>query len=117
MKIWDVGAVYCRTGSLIAMLAALSLSAVGCGQKVEMKTINPTEGMSDSDVATVKEHLKKANITGDVMKMEDLAPNEDAWLVVVNMMGAPEPGKRPTPIPPKSYRVYKSTGKVESSGM
>src|SRR5262245_62069534 len=113
MKIWDV----CRAASLIAMLGVLSLSVVGCGQKVEMKPINTTAGMNDADVTVVKQHLEKAGIKGDVMKMEDLAPGEDAWLVVINMMGAPEPGKRPTPIPPKSYRVWKSTGKVESAGI
>jgi hypothetical protein len=113
MKIWD-GSSLCRLIGVAVVIGGLS---VGCGQKVEMKPINSTAGMNQADVEVVKQHLEKAGIKGEVMKMEDLAPGEDAWLVVVNMMGAPEPGKRATPVPPKSYRVSKGTGKVESGGI
>jgi len=98
-----------------AVVCALSLLAIGCsGGKVEMKEIDKFAGVADNDVTTVKGHLDKAGITGEIIKVEDLG-TEGKWLVLISDMKPAEPGKRAALSPPKSYEINKTTGAVKQA--
>jgi hypothetical protein len=69
-------------------------------------------GVQKADEDKVRGYLDAAGIKGEIVR---LAEDGDAWIVDV---GAPKPkdGKRPTPMPPNSYRIDKASGKILAGG-
>jgi hypothetical protein len=96
------------------LLPSIAIVAVlGCsGEKttpISQKTAEERimGGTSPSDQEKVKEYLKKANIEGNVVALEDKG---QFWIADVMKVAAP--GKRGRPTPPDPYRIEKSDGKV-----
>ena len=98
-------------GVISCVAAVLVLGLAGCGQKVEMRKVNTSEGVKEGDKATVQAKLDAAGVKGEVIGVQD---EGDKWMAYVRESSKQESGGRPTPTPPRSYRIDKATGEVVS---
>ncbi len=92
----------------VGLLLFVSILAAGCGEKVQMKQVDPVAGISKADQDKVREHLNAAGIKGEI---ESIADNDTQWVVQVGAP-TPAPGKRAAPSMSTPYSVDKATGKV-----
>ena len=100
----------------LAFVLGIGFLLCGCGPKVEGKKYDPYEGVQTPDIDKVKEFLKKAEVAGEVARIQD---EKDFWRVEVTAP-PPEPGKKGGKFAQlagnRIYRVDKATGKVTDEG-
>ena len=89
--------------------AVLTLVAVGCDSKVEMRNVSTTGSTTEADREKIRGYLESSGIKGEIYTIVE---DGNQWLVDVGTPSTSPPGKRPPPPTVSTYIVEKATGKV-----